>query len=544
MSLQLVQARNSPVQKKPSSSVTLRPQIQIVTVAGNGVIRNAISTPSRVLAPRTTTQIAPVRIAPQARVQSPGQIVLPQGIRQNAVIMKSDQGQWVLLQSQTATQDQRTTNQTTVQPGSMITSTLPAARPHLPARTVASRPLTTLVRPSQQPISHNQQENTKKCKNFLQTLLKLASNQPQSTINNVRRLIQNLIDNIMKPEEFTRLLQNELKSSPQPYLVPFLNKSLPLLRNAMLHQGLIIEGINPPKAVQTIQTPSTPKIVKPSLNIGSVEKVSAITKAISSPATPVSPIKIKNKYESSKDDDEFNDVATMGGVNLMEESQNLASAKDFGTVLRTCKDELLLSTSSIESLLNKLTVENGLDSDQDKNTIIKVISESCQLRLTQLIEKLIVLSEHRMELYRGRKEFDLTSDVKSQLRFLEEVDKVEKRRVDEAEKEQMMRVAKSRSKNEDPEQVKLKQKAKEFQQWQAEELRQKEANETALAAIGSRKRKLETEVRSESISTNPTGIQNLSKGRRKRITMREILHVMNNDRYLTKSKLAFELALK
>lgn len=113
--MQLVQARNSPVQKKPSPSVNLRPQIQIVTVAGNGVIRNTITTPSRVIAPRAITQIAPVRIAPQARVQSPGQIVLPQGIRQNAVIMKSDQGQWVVLQSQTTTQEQRTTNQTTFQ---------------------------------------------------------------------------------------------------------------------------------------------------------------------------------------------------------------------------------------------------------------------------------------------------------------------------------------------------------------------------------------------------------------------------------------------
>lgn len=107
----------------------------------------------------------------------------------------------------------------------------------------------------------------------------------------------------MKPEEFTRLLQNELKSSPQPYLVPFLNKSLPLLRNAMLHQGLVIEGISPPKAVQASQTitvPSAPKVVKSNGNIGGYEKVTAITKAISSPVTPVSPIKIKNKYESSK----------------------------------------------------------------------------------------------------------------------------------------------------------------------------------------------------------------------------------------------------
>ena len=47
----------------------------------------------------------------------------------------------------------------------------------------------------------------------------------------------------------------------------------------------------------------------------------------------------------------------------------------------------------------------------------------------------------------------------------------------------------SRSKNEDPEQLKLKQKAKELQQAEAEEVRQREANLTALAAIGPRKKR-------------------------------------------------------
>ena len=36
-------------------------------------------------------------------------------------------------------------------------------------------------------------ENVKKCKNFLSTLLKLAANQPASTVKHVRDLIQGLI---------------------------------------------------------------------------------------------------------------------------------------------------------------------------------------------------------------------------------------------------------------------------------------------------------------------------------------------------------------
>lgn len=45
-----------------------------------------------------------------------------------------------------------------------------------------------------------------------------------------------------------------------------------------------------------------------------------------------------------RDDDDINDVATMGGVNLSEESKNiLASNADFiGTQIRSCKDEAFL----------------------------------------------------------------------------------------------------------------------------------------------------------------------------------------------------------
>lgn len=40
-------------------------------------------------------------------------------------------------------------------------------------------------------------ENVKKCKNFLSTLIKLAANQPDQTVKNVRALIQGLIVSII-----------------------------------------------------------------------------------------------------------------------------------------------------------------------------------------------------------------------------------------------------------------------------------------------------------------------------------------------------------
>ena len=99
----------------------------------------------------------------------------------------------------------------------------------------------------------------------------------------------------------------------------------------------------------------------------------------------------------------------------------------------------------------------------------------------------------------------MTSDVKSQIKFLEELDKLEKKKKDEAEREKLMKAAKSRSKGEDLELNKLKQKAKEVIQAESDELRRQDANKTALAAIGPRKkRKLDEATNSSALSNTRT----------------------------------------
>lgn len=57
--------------------------------------------------------------------------------------------------------------------------------------------------------------------------------------------------------------------------------------------------------------------------------------------------------------------------------------------------------------------------------------------------------------------YEISQDVKGQLKFLEELDRMERKRHEEKERELLLRAAKSRSKTEDPEQAKLKAKAKE-----------------------------------------------------------------------------------
>ena len=91
-----------------------------------------------------------------------------------------------------------------------------------------------------------------KCKNFLATLQRLAEEQPPAVAENVRNLIQGLIDGVVDPETFTTKLQRELNSSPQPCLVPFLKRSLPFLQNSLLTGELSIDGVRPPPRTRSL----------------------------------------------------------------------------------------------------------------------------------------------------------------------------------------------------------------------------------------------------------------------------------------------------
>ena len=85
-----------------------------------------------------------------------------------------------------------------------------------------------------------------KCKGFLVTLQRMAKEQSPAVAENVKTLIQSLIDGVEDPETFTTKLQCELNSAPQPCLVPFLKRSLPYLQNSLLFGEISMNGVLPP----------------------------------------------------------------------------------------------------------------------------------------------------------------------------------------------------------------------------------------------------------------------------------------------------------
>merc|ERR1719483_1617688 len=448
-----------------------------------------------------------------------------------------------------------------------------------------------------------------KCKNFLATLRRLASDQPESVARNVRALIQGLIDGRVEPEVFTTKLQKELNSSPQPCLVPFLKKSLPYLQHSLATRELTIEGVNPPTINQVGKLPPAMTLSAPSPQTSrppsSLPPMSAPPHSVmgqvrtnlpnqpqprigsslpqarptfarpgfpSLPTAPLRPGAIGGQYSggmvgqhpllpppkgpqavirdkksgnnaySAAGDDDINDVAAMGGVNLAEEANRiLGSTDNVGSVIRSCKDETFLQTGLLHQRITRICREKGLDAPTQE--VINLMSHATRDRLKTLVSKLSVIAEHRLDIIKTEGPYEATQDIKGQLRFLEDLDKMEKKRHEEAEREMLLRAAKSRTKTDDPEKEKMKAKAKEIQRIEQETLRHQEANRTALEAIGGPKRK-KIEVGGFGGPGDKLGASSSNtvpmRPRTKRVHLRDVMFLMEQEKDLKHSNLLFK----
>ncbi|XP_029039701.1 transcription initiation factor TFIID subunit 4 isoform X2 [Osmia bicornis bicornis] len=604
-----------------------------------------------------------LRVGPPPTAGTPaGTAVTPNSIAGNAVVAAPSPGTTFRLASVPAVSRLNTqftgpplaTLRKSVQTvaATITTATTTPATVTAAATTTPTPPVTT-VQTVQTPAPRQTTDNTKeKCRRFLANLLELSSREPKAVERHVRTLIQELIDSKVEPEEFCDRLERLLNASPQPCLIGFLKKSLPLLRQSLVTKELVIEGIKsppvnvvfpvtsatpvvtqnqlrptvavaaatipvtaatattqvrvmtplpaatttvprPPQPVQqrlmrpvttvvrspsayTVKStvavtgirPTVPTVQKPPIATTVVKTVTTTTqgktinttttvnKAVVPSFVPKPVIKEKEKKTFSSagytGDDDINDVAAMGGVNLAEESQRILGSTEFvGTQIRSCKDEVFLHMTPLQQRIKQIVSNYGLE--EPNQEVAALISHAAQERLKNLVEKLAVIAEHRIDLIKVDPRYEVTQDVRAQLKFLEDLDKVERRRHEEQERELLLRAAKSRAKTEDPEQAKLKAKAKEMQRAEMEELRQREANLTALQAIGPRKKpKLDVGGSASSPGSNvglnasATGInrQMPMRPRLKRVNFRDLLFLLEQEKETCRSTMLYKSYLK
>nr|XP_030144420.1 transcription initiation factor TFIID subunit 4 [Taeniopygia guttata] len=608
---------------------------------------HAQSQPQNTLTPRpaTPTSAPPVQIS---TVQAPGTPIIARQVTPTTIIKQVSQAQ-TTVQPTTTLQRPPVVQPQIVLGGTAQTTTLgtaTAVQTGTPQRTVQGTTATSTA-------ATETMENVKKCKNFLSTLIKLASSGKQSTETaaNVKELVQNLLDGKIEPEDFTSRLYRELNSSPQPYLVPFLKRSLPALRQLTPDSAAFIQqsqqqqpttqatiatipsaaavllsssvqrtaGKATATVTSTLQQPvisltqptqvgvskqgqSTPLVIQQSQKAGALIRPPQVTltqtpmvalrqphsrimlttpqiqlnqlqtvpvvkpavlpgnKAIATVSTQVAAAQ-KNKLKepgggSFRDDDDINDVASMAGVNLSEESARILATNSelVGTLTRSCKDETFLFPAPLQRRILEIGKKHGIT--EIHPDVVSYVSHATQQRLQNLVEKLSETAQQRNISYKDDERYEQASDVRAQLKFFEQLDQIEKQRKDEQEREILMRAAKSRSRQEDPEQLRLKQKAKEMQQQELAQMRQRDANLTALAAIGPRKkRKVDSPgsgsgtegCGSSAAVPGSSGVGTTRQFTRQRITrvnLRDLIFCLENERETSHSLLLYKAFLK
>ncbi|XP_056631156.1 transcription initiation factor TFIID subunit 4 isoform X6 [Diorhabda sublineata] len=674
---------------KPSDSVKIvysQGQGNSVMASSGTILQNRVTLPNGTIGipPQTVLQTNPTNVQTIQNKQptlvlktsgapgAPGLVTVPMNVASSmgqanngALLLKTENGQYQLLRVGPAPPTGINSSQAG---GQQVTFRMQTVQSSTTATNPIQTGATTTVTSTPQPVVQQGQvqvqvqrpanDNTKeKCRKFLANLLELSSREPKSVERNVRQLIQELIDNKVEPEDFCDKLERLLNASPQPCLIGFLKKSLPLLRHSLATQELSIDGIRPPPsnvvysiagATPTVQTirpaglqPNHVRIVAPGTTVvrpGQVIQQRVVTPlrtpvqqtrmvtSIRQPTIPNNvivstsqppalhpvypngqqvrstlirqPVQVRTlasgqirqqvpvrtafpaqkqigtiKQQGSKPtvpstlkplakdkekktfssaytgDDDINDVAAMGGVNLAEETQKILGSTEFvGTQIRSCKEEVMCSMPPLQHRIRQAMARHGLE--EPSTDVAACISHAAQERLRDLIEKLSVITEHRLDNIKTNQRYEVTNDIKGQLKFLEDLDKAERKRHEEMEREVLLRAAKSRSRTEDPEQAKLKAKAKEMQRVEMEELRQREANATALQAIGPRKKpRLDGEI-TNSNQSNSSGVGSGTRGqlplrqRMKKVTLRDVQFLFETEKDLCKSKILYKSYLK
>ncbi|XP_008276396.1 transcription initiation factor TFIID subunit 4-like [Stegastes partitus] len=628
------QPTSSSVGTGPGSH-TSPPSIMVVAKAATpGGMNPKVATPGRTMVIAVPRSAAPQPVAPRpqqtASAQLPANIQIPPGM----MLIRSDSGQLMLVSQQALAQAQHGPRVVSGQAPRILATPVcvPAAaggksnekvtvirmaapsgfQPAPVQKTavvigVAPKPsvvqtlstvsdweslpriqtaITEIKKDPPATFSQETLESVKKCKNFLVTLIKLASSDSKSAnmANNVRGLVRSLLEGKLEAEEFTEQLYDELKSTPQPCLVPFLKKSLPAVRCLTADPQLFIQQAsastrNPtplsstvkPSSTDTGQTLKTNQqvtkcclqargvTVRPGLTTftqsrhyvykrgGPVPKHTVVQsgrhfagafslkQTFSQDPPPFTKSAFKDSLGSYKEDDDINDVASMAGVNLREENAQILTTV-VGSVVQSCQDQLFLSPHPVLSRI--LHTGQALGVTDVGPEVVALVSHATQECLRGLLEKLTVIAEHRKAALKEDQWHAKASDVRSQLRFLEEIESLKKKRKDEEERERLLRLARSRSHTEDPQQQQLRQKAKELQQIEEAQLQQREANLHALAAIGPRKKRPLDQTEGQVSLLPRQGIHRVT-----RVMLKDLLACMEQEHFLRHSLTLYKAML-
>lgn len=189
-------------------------------------------------------------------------------------------------------------------------------------------------------------------------------------------------------------------------------------------QSVQVRTVAPGQIRQPITIRTTTPLPKQPIQAVKVQGVKTAVPS-SNVSRPTTKDKEKKSFSSSSSvaaaaytgDDDINDVAAMGGVNLAEETQKILGSTEFvGTQIRSCKEDVLCSMPPLQQKIRQITSRHGLD--EPNADVAACISHAAQERIKCLIEKLAVIAEHRLDIVKTDPRYEVTNDVKGKFNFL------------------------------------------------------------------------------------------------------------------------------
>ena len=307
-----------------------------------------------------------------------------------------------------------------------------------------------------------------------------------------------------------------------------------------LHTPDKLDSLPIPSPSQRSQSPSRRYLSRPgtSRKVESSRKKLALSQeAAHSPA----------EGEAIEDEDD-SDITVMANIDLQHERQQMAPTQTIGDDVVSIQDRTFLPLSELYRTINNRAPRYGIDTIEKEACIL--ISHALEERIRDVLDSLSEVTSHRNINLQTSEDYEVTGDIKYQLRAIERVDQSAVESKMDREKKMLIKVSKQRmSKSDDPEVNKMKEFCKKLKKEEEESMRKMAADVTALKMTGSRKKWLAAGPNpAPSSSTGPNRNETergaRARTRNVRITMKDFGFYMSQERDKKKSIEYYKALLK
>ncbi|CAI2308230.1 unnamed protein product [Caenorhabditis sp. 36 PRJEB53466] len=362
-------------------------------------------------------------------------------------------------------------------------------------------------------------KNVTKCVRFLKTLINLSNNedpeQPDKAVR-VQDLIRGVIYGETTAEEFTRNLQQVLKSQAQPHLLPFLQNTLPALRAAVRNGEAQVDGVSPPigyvfsngrapppQQSHEMRPPMPPPAGHPSQQI--ISRLNAEPQMAPRPLIqrtgpaqvpmhpqrppmggqmpmgpptmhPMGPPMMQHPHGPQQ---QMPPPQMQPSMNPVQHQGERMEVDEPPRMRQYAETSLKSSILRPDEILNRITKRMMASCTVEEEALV-AISDAVESQLRDMVTLMAGIAEHRVESMRVPENYVSCDDVKKQLRFLEDLDRQEEEMRESREKELLIRQSKNKNIGKE-----TMDKAKEVQRQVAEAQRNRDANAAAIAALSS-----------------------------------------------------------